>query len=1114
MSSNTKSLKNFLATASIIAVTANAGNAMAVTYTNATNADTTLDTGGNSVNLNNTVGNAEVKTYVNTADTNFQYSSPSRVNIASDITIDELDANGSDSLLKNVHFIDVAEGDLTLTSVVNNKAETEAYIDVVVRTDSQLLLAGNNMTALGGITLESQSNLTIQANGTTLQNPINGGGTITVNAGVDQFKLQGRAGTSGPDSSVGLLECGANSTTTISQGGWNNIAKVNLAANSQLTLGDGVHLAASTGIEGKGRLNLNGSIIDTLYIGTKHNPLDLIHIYGNAEFTELRTDSIHAKEISFDMADGKLQLGDNAVLTVTDGISHYGTLYTAEGVTITAPYIGKVDEELKEIRLYKNSTLNTDLIHAETIYLENQGKLILNSPNNDLTIHAKVVPLHNANTITANTDLAFMDMVGDEDTALGSLILAADKTLHLAGVKDINDENIAYANIAELKMPGDAQIHLHGKTTIIDKLNNTPTKGLISFYTNDITLTLGNHHELKSVNFYESATLIGGVNAITTTIAPDKVATFEGKYDGDEFDSKLNFTTAGSGSVIFEDLDSVTARDGGTSGNAIDFISTNYGHTTKLAGTFKATYITIDDQTLEPSENVTFEGAVTATDTTFDLAHDLTFAGGVQSAMIGGITIKPRLKANGEFKGIILSDVGTNIDVSGVNSTDIIIKDDGDVFDDNKFYPIFNTKQLQATKVAALNNITINDNYNKFTQWVEETVGDEVGLMRSSVAKNVITTELADSKGDVLAAALKFADENNTGDARATLNDQATMTKEKYIESIERLEENTAAATQSAVAQLSGTTGNIINARIAKLSSHNASSMAGMAAGEEDQPIYGAWATPFYSSTTQKELDGASGFASTAIGASVGFDLLANEDLTLGLAGSYAKTNMDHKDVKSGDKTKVDSFVLSLYAIQQLANDFFLQGQASFATNKVNSTQKHLTSTINESGTSQFSTSSYAAELLAGYDYNINNAVITPLIGANFTRINSAKYTEKGTTTQNQSVETEATNKLEAALGMKVQTTYAINTINITPEAHAFVKHDLIGKNGKITIKHSGMASDFLSKAAKNSQKTTINLGLGVNATSGMYEYGAGYDLDIANKLLSHQGTLKIRLNF
>ena len=41
-----------------------------------------------------------------------------------------------------------------------------------------------------------------------------------------------------------------------------------------------------------------------------------------------------------------------------------------------------------------------------------------------------------------------------------------------------------------------------------------------------------------------------------------------------------------------------------------------------------------------------------------------------------------------------------------------------------------------------------------------------------------------------------------------------------------------------------------------------------------------------------------------------------------------------------------------------------------------------------------------------------------------------------------------------------------------------------------------------------------MNLGFGLNANSGQFDYGVGYDADLASKFIGHQGSLKFRVNF
>ena len=142
----------------------------------------------------------------------------------------------------------------------------------------------------------------------------------------------------------------------------------------------------------------------------------------------------------------------------------------------------------------------------------------------------------------------------------------------------------------------------------------------------------------------------------------------------------------------------------------------------------------------------------------------------------------------------------------------------------------------------------------------------------------------------------------------------------------------------------------------------------------------------------------------------------------------------------------------------------------------------------------------------------VDAVTLTPLAGVAFARYNDGGYTEKGTTNQNLTISRGATNRFEGVLGARVQFDASnMDDMVVTPEAHGFVRHDFIGKNGETNIKLDGLP---LTPKSVKPNNTLFNVGIGVNAKSDMYEFGVGYDVNLAKDYVSHQGTLKVRLNF
>jgi outer membrane autotransporter protein len=156
---------------------------------------------------------------------------------------------------------------------------------------------------------------------------------------------------------------------------------------------------------------------------------------------------------------------------------------------------------------------------------------------------------------------------------------------------------------------------------------------------------------------------------------------------------------------------------------------------------------------------------------------------------------------------------------------------------------------------------------------------------------------------------------------------------------------------------------------------------------------------------------------------------------------------------------------------------------------------------------------SFSGEALVGYNYSMNDFSITPMGGLRLTGVNDDGYTETGTTNQNLSIARKALNKAELVVGARVGgPAYDLNGVSVTPEVHGFLNQDMIGKNAKVNIKTSN-GTNVVDKSSKPN-KTSFNVGAGLDAKYSYMEYGIAYDANISKKFMSNQGTIKVRLNF
>jgi outer membrane autotransporter protein len=259
----------------------------------------------------------------------------------------------------------------------------------------------------------------------------------------------------------------------------------------------------------------------------------------------------------------------------------------------------------------------------------------------------------------------------------------------------------------------------------------------------------------------------------------------------------------------------------------------------------------------------------------------------------------------------------------------------------------------------------------------------------------------------------------------------------------------------------------------------------------------------------------APGYTAKSGGATIGFDVLANDDMMLGVAYTMADTKLKHKNFKSGDTTRAKTSMFSVYGLQQLPMNFFVQAIASFGTTEVTNKEIRIYRAGNQTATAKYDSTAYTMEATGGYNLEANKyTMITPMVGVRYARFSDSGYSEKGTSLTNYTVGKKSTNKVDAIIGARVNFIGQTDSgITWRPEMHAFVNQSLSNKAPKVDARLDGQKSSSVSQPNKPA-KTFVNVGTSLGVNYSMMEYGIGYDAYFGKKYVSHQGTLKVRVNF
>ena len=1009
---------------------------------------------------------------------------------------------------------DVAANNVVFNNVVGVAADANALKRLEIENGFAGKVQLDNNTHITDVQIGSGSIQLINKN--YKFGGISGDGTLLVNA--NNANLIGRAA---PGDAINL------GTTE------NRLAKLQFTGNYTLNIEDGVNIHvnefASDGTGANfGTLLFKGTSIFESLAQNNGDTITAITLNANANVTILSPDT---------NVNGATTLGNGSTLAIAGNFDANGGLDAANAGNGTVKFININDVTINgaigaavSLKTIEFAGGNVEFANAVTHAAGN--KFVFSGDT------ASTVKFNAANASDIGNNV-FTNNSGATHTIVIAKAGVTDFTKDLATSVD-NQLNFQLDNGVNAKITG-------GNATGTNFTTGANTKGELELNKAGTVINSAGefNKSLAKVDFTKSATITNNTYAEEVRVDAGETATLGGTIQSGNF----HLVNAGS-TASFRDgaiVNSIIKTDNGGQG-VVEFaggatISQHLGENGKVLKTVTfandaektalldadiyAANIAMQQGVVKLASNAELNGVTTADATTLDLSNktltandNLTFNGATKikfsttnsgNTLTGGqITIangKNLAFANGTELAITANDKGAR-PVGGASHDFTLI--DGDVL-------------AVAGSKLDISKVTVG-NTNDFTRWTARIgennrliltqIDNAVGKLRKIIGARA---DAADSENiDALANAALDTEGYKVVELLSTLTDSVEKTKETLdrlaplttvADSIESTVANVGESLGTRTISLAGNQGHPVQTRTV-----SSERVVGVSAGD-DHARFGAWFSPFYNNTTQKARKGAAGYKGESYGASFGFDTRTNEDVIIGAAFTAANSELKHKNFKSGDKTKVNSLLFSIYGMHQLTDTWFALGSATVGTNEIRNSERKVSGLNSyQTANAKYSSMSFSGEVMFGYNHITKQATITPMGGFRYTRVNDGGYKETGTTFQNLDVSTKASNKFEVILGARASGgTFDLNGMSVTPEVHAFINHDLINKNPKQSIK---LGSTTLTGKSRKPVRTTYNLGLGANAEFGMMEYGASYDAQLANKRVGHQGTLRLRVNF
>ncbi len=424
-----------------------------------------------------------------------------------------------------------------------------------------------------------------------------------------------------------------------------------------------------------------------------------------------------------------------------------------------------------------------------------------------------------------------------------------------------------------------------------------------------------------------------------------------------------------------------------------------------------------------------------------------------------------------------------------------------------------------AVDVATVNSVLTG--FNAFT--ADSVLTDDSAQYTFTLAANgdiAVTKASAASLSTSSATAGVGAAIDDLGDTPANADLLALVDRvaaASSAEAVDTILEQSAsdASGGAAVAGLtvSNQTAQITGQRLASLRTGTGTGTGVAAGGQMDNGLK-AWGQVFGTTADQDKRDGVAGYDADTAGFAAGMDTELNDNAVVGVALSYANTEVDSEDANSSS-TDVDTYQVTVYGDYDIDANTFLSGQVSYAHGQNDTERKNVGGTSN-TAKGEFDSKQFGVRAEVGRSYDAGHGLtLVPSVLANYVHYDADSYTETGAGGSNLTVDADTLSIFELGANVEVSTTQEFTDGSaIKPSLSLGVRHDLIGDEFEASNTFAGGGNAFKVEGFDPAQ-TTFSAGAGVTYFSAdQWELSAEYDFEAKSDYQSHSGLLKAAYKF
>lgn len=215
-------------------------------------------------------------------------------------------------------------------------------------------------------------------------------------------------------------------------------------------------------------------------------------------------------------------------------------------------------------------------------------------------------------------------------------------------------------------------------------------------------------------------------------------------------------------------------------------------------------------------------------------------------------------------------------------------------------------------------------------------------------------------------------------------------------------------------------------------------------------------------------------------GLTIGGDYRFTEHLAAGFMAGYNKLRADLDGI--GSKTAINTTSLGAYGTYY-QNGFYLEGRASCGLNNADKDRRIVYPGIDRTATSDQKGRLWNLSAGSGYDYPLNNWILTPKISIDYIQLSTEDYTESGADALNLQVDGKSSTLLSGQIGGSVAYRWKTDQATFMPRIWAMYGRELGGDDEFYTTARLAIGSSAFTTYSIPPDRNFLSLGAGITAS-------------------------------